>query len=181
MDHDHTLALFIEEYKALKEEQKSRIGFRDNLLYVTLTVFGGIFAFAVSNQSNYYSFLVIPWICVILGWTYLVNDEKITAIGSYIRQTLKPQIVQFLDTKEDAIFGWEKQHRSDRHRARRKLEQLIIDELTFTISGLVALIAFTTLVPNLSFAVWLLVGAEMLVLAILGIEIFVYAQLRRDW
>lgn len=108
------LEVYLHEYEKLKEEQAQRIGFRDNMLYVTLGVFGAILSFALSGKSNYYALLVIPWVCLILGWTYLVNDEKITAIGRYIRLTLVEKIKEHTGHSDiESIFGWEIAHRSD--------------------------------------------------------------------
>lgn len=53
-DKDQILEIFFKEYDKLKSEQAQRIGFRDNLLYVTLGLFGTLVSFAVSNPSNYY-------------------------------------------------------------------------------------------------------------------------------
>ncbi|NUP35604.1 MAG: hypothetical protein HOY76_00935, partial [Streptomyces sp.] len=36
--------LLLAEYQTIKDEQKTRIGFRDNLLYVTLTVVAAVIA-----------------------------------------------------------------------------------------------------------------------------------------
>jgi hypothetical protein len=136
-DKKGMLDVYLQEYEKLKDEQTQRIGFRDNLLYVTLGVFGTVVTFAVSNKANYYALLVIPWVCLILGWTYLVNDEKITALGRYIRLTLVEKIKQHTgNTDTESIFGWEIAHRNDQRRKRRKIEQLIIDEITFVFSGI---------------------------------------------
>jgi hypothetical protein len=180
MTEDMTLKVWVMEYDKLKAEQTQRIGFRDNLLYVTLTLFGGIISLSVSNTANYYALLVIPWICVILGWTYLVNDEKISAIGRYIRYTLTDKIKERIGQSDtDVLLGWEVAHRSDPRRGRRKIEQLIIDEITFVISGIAALTAFGILVPNISPIVLVLVGFEIVLLLILGCEIFTYADLKK--
>ena len=142
-DKDQILEIFLKEYDKLKSEQTQRIGFRDNLLYVTLGVFGAVISFAVSSPANYYALLVIPWVSLILGWTYLVNDEKISAIGRYIRLTLVEKIKEKTNYPDiESIFGWKIAHRSDDRRKRRKIEQLIVDEITFVLSGIIALIAF---------------------------------------
>ena len=73
--NEQTLQILLEEYRTLKAEQGNRIGFRDNLLYVTLGLFGAIASFALSSDENGPAFLVIPWVCFVLGWTYVVNDE----------------------------------------------------------------------------------------------------------
>ena len=51
-DKDQILEIFLKEYDKLKSEQAQRIGFRDNLLYVTLGIFGTVVSFAVSNSAN---------------------------------------------------------------------------------------------------------------------------------
>ena len=174
--------IYLQEYSKLKDEQIQRIGFRDNLIYVTLGVFGGVLAFALGEQVNPYALLVLPWVTLVLGWTYLVNDEKISAIGKYIRQKLDDKLhVQTVkaDKEIESVFGWEIEHRSDDPRQRRKIEQLIIDEITFVFSGIAALIGFWYLVPHAHWAVQILCWIELVLLMILGIEIFIYADLAK--
>ncbi|BAZ17953.1 integral membrane protein [Calothrix sp. NIES-4071] len=174
------LEIYFKEYDKLKSEQAQRIGFRDNLLYVTLGLFGTIISLAVSNPANNYALLVIPWVCLILGWTYVVNDEKITAIGRYIRYTLTEKIKeQTGHTDIESIFGWETAHRSDNRRTRRKIQQLIIDEITFVLSGIIALVCFWVLVSNPPLAVNILGFVEIILLVILGVEIAIYADLAK--
>ncbi|PSB33754.1 hypothetical protein [Stenomitos frigidus] len=179
-DKDPVLEIFFKEYDKLKSEQAQRIGFRDNLLYVTLGLLGTVVSFAVSNPSNYYAFLVIPWVCLILGWTYLVNDEKISAIGRYIRLTLVERVKEKTGYSDlESLFGWEIAHRSDPRRMRRKVQQLIVDEITFVVSGLIALAAFWFLVPKPPVGVTLLSWVELLLLIVLGVETFIYADLAK--
>ncbi|GGA45713.1 hypothetical protein [Okeania sp. KiyG1] len=177
-DQKPILQVFLLEYQKLKDEQLKRIAFRDQIIYLTLGIFGGILSFALSNRTNFYALLVIPWVCLILGWTYLVNDEKISALGKYIRLTLTEKIkAQIDDTNIESIFGWEIFHRSDERRRRRKIEQLIIDEITFVLSGLVALFAFWSLATNLSLVIYIFCAFELILLVVLGIEIIIYADL----
>jgi hypothetical protein len=179
-DKKGMLDVYLQEYEKLKDEQTQRIGFRDNLLYVTLGVFGTVVTFAVSNKANYYALLVIPWVCLILGWTYLVNDEKITALGRYIRLTLVEKIKQQTgNTDTESIFGWEIAHRNDQRRKRRKIEQLIIDEITFVFSGIAGLVAFWLLVSQPHWAIQVLCWIELVLLVILGVEIIIYADLAK--
>ena len=178
-DSSSLIDIYLREYQTLKAEQTARIGFRDNLLYVTIAVFGGILSFTLANQ-NYYALLVVPWVCLILGWTYLVNDEKISALGRYMRYDLTERIAKLTNNQNiDGIFGWETTHRTDRHRKRRKIEQVIIDQLTFVISGIISLIAFWILVPKISVPLWLLSTTELILLVILGAEIIIYADLAK--
>lgn len=180
-DQKPILQVFLLEYEKLKEEQVKRIAFRDQIIYLTLGIFGGILSFALSNKTNFYALLVIPWICLILGWTYLVNDEKISAIGKYIRLNLTEKIkVQTGETNIESIFGWEIVHRSDERRKRRKIEQLIIDEITFVFSGLVALFTFWSPDTNLPLTIHILCTFELILLVILGIEIIIHANLTKS-
>jgi len=178
-DKQQILEVYLHEYEKLKEEQAQRIGFRDNMLYVTLGVFGAVLSFALSGKNNYYALLIVPWVCLILGWTYLVNDEKISAIGKYIRHTLMDKIKELTgNTDKESIFGWEIAHRSDPRREQRKIEQLIIDEITFVLSGIVALIAFWILVSQPPLVVNILSAVEFFLLVILAVEIIIYADLK---
>lgn len=178
-DKDSLLKIYLQEYDKLKAEQIARIGFRDNLLYVTLGLFGAILSFALPNKS-YHAFLLIPWICLILGWTYLVNDEKINALGRYIRYALVEKVSQEIQHPiPELIFGWEIAHRSDSRRQRRKIIQLMIDEITFVVSGLLALIFFRALLPQTSIGIQILCVLEGGLLVFLGIEMVVYADLAR--
>ncbi|MFM7450354.1 MAG: hypothetical protein ACKO24_17370, partial [Leptolyngbyaceae cyanobacterium] len=115
------LEIYLQEYGKLKDEQKARIGYRDNLLYLTLGLFGGVVTFSLGEKGSPYALLVLPWISLILGWAYLVNDEKITAIGRYIRYTLVEKIAVLSGGADtESIFGWEIAHRIDLRRHRRK-------------------------------------------------------------
>ncbi|NER01098.1 MAG: hypothetical protein F6K30_31145, partial [Cyanothece sp. SIO2G6] len=147
---------------------------------VTLGVLGGVVSFAVSDATHYYALLVIPWVCLILGWTYVVNDEKISAIGRYIRYTLVEKVkTQPGYEAAEHVFGWEVAHRDDKHRKRRKVQQLIVDEITFVLSGIIALIAFWLLVSQPHLGITILSWFELLLLVVLGVEIVIYADLAK--
>lgn len=176
-DKDSSLEVLLAEYNCLKSEQAQRIGFRDNLLYVTLGVFGAVISFAVSDPAHYYALLVIPWVCLILGWTYVVNDEKISSMGRYIRYKLVDKVKEHTGYDDlETLFGWEIAHRDDKHRKRRKIQQLIVDEITFVISGVISLAAFWCLIPKPQIGTMILAWVELLLILMLGIEIFIYAD-----
>lgn len=173
------LYVHLNEYIKLKDEQIQRMRFRDNLLYVTLAAFGGIMSYAVIEASHYYAFLVLPWVCFIFGWTYLVNDQKISAIGKYVREELSDKIEIITAAEKNSLLGWEVAHRSDKRRVSRKIFQLIVDETTFFISGLVALGFFWFLVPEQIVGITLLWSVEVVLVCSLGIWIFMYADLKK--
>jgi hypothetical protein len=175
---EQILEIFLKEYDKLKSEQTQRIGFRDNLLYVTLGTYGAIVSFALSKTENYNALILVPWISVVLGWMYLVNDQKISAIGKYLRETLAKNLKEklSLDLDEYALLGWEIDHRSDNRRKRRKIEQFLIDEIAFVVPGMLAIYAFWRLSLTMPFEAYILIGIEVLLLLALAIEIFVYAD-----
>ena len=169
--------IHLREYEKCKVEQMARIAFRDNLVYVTLAAYGAIVAFAA--KDNHLALLVLPWVSIVLGWGYLVNDEKVSAIGRYVRIDLTNRIAPLAGVaKPEDLFGWEIVHRSDPRRRRRKFEQLVVDEITFVLSGFVALVIFCVLDPGAQPLLNAVVIIEALVLLFLGIEIYVYADLK---
>ncbi|MDV7220528.1 hypothetical protein [Streptomyces prunicolor] len=131
--------LLLIEYQSIKDEQKARIGFRDNLLYVTLTVVAAVVAAAATTKQTAV-LLALPPVCVVLGWTYLVNDEKITAIGRYIRNDLGPRLAQLIHAEK--TFGWEFANQADPSRRYRKMVQCMVDLLAFCAVPLSALVVY---------------------------------------
>ncbi|MFI5688883.1 hypothetical protein [Streptomyces sp. NPDC051636] len=133
--------LLLTEYQTVKDEQKSRIGFRDNLLYVTLTVVAAVVA-ATAQAKQASMLLALPPVCVVLGWTYLVNDQKISAIGAYVREELAPRLAAVAGAEEAAVFRWEAAHRGDARRCSRKVVQCLVDLLAFCVVPLSALVVY---------------------------------------
>ncbi len=179
------------EFLKLKDEQLKRIDFRDHLIYAHLIGVAGVAAWAISHPEYGLVFLLIPWLCFILGWSYLVNDDRVSAIGAYIRKELTAQIRKSIDSPESTILGWEVVHRSDLDRVARRVWQFIVDEVTFVISGFAALGAFLILskyghkAPEgaglgiSEAAQWGIVGAESVMMAILGFQFWRYADFKR--
>lgn len=184
-DKPFRLDMYLQEYDKLKDEQTSRIGFRDNLLYVNLVTIGAVLSFIFSKDAagregpKYVVLLVIPWISIVLGWTYLINDDKISNLGKYFETVLFTAIHKELGEdkeKDQFILGWETCNLTSKRRTRRKIEQLLMDELAFVLPGIIAVAAFFRLTssvdPILQFLSWI----ELLVVISLGIEIFLYAE-----
>ncbi|WP_317445476.1 hypothetical protein [Streptomyces collinus] len=133
--------LLLTEYQTIKDEQKTRIGFRDNLLYVTLTVVAAVIA-AAAQARRTEMLLALPPVCVVLGWTYLVNDQKISAIGAYVRAELAPRLASLAQAEEAEVFQWETAHRGDPRRVSRKAAQCVVDLLAFCVVPLSALVVY---------------------------------------
>ncbi|MFE8943204.1 hypothetical protein [Streptomyces sp. NPDC007856] len=133
--------LLLAEYQTIKDEQKTRIGFRDNLLYVTLTVVAAVIA-AAAQAKQPAMLLALPPVCVVLGWTYLVNDQKISAIGAYVRGELGPRLAATAQAEGGEVFAWEIAHRTDPGRVSRKVAQCVVDLLAFCVVPLSALVVY---------------------------------------
>ncbi|MEU9620358.1 hypothetical protein [Streptomyces sp. NPDC048155] len=166
--------LLLAEYDRIKEEQKARIGFRDNLLYFTLAASTAVLAITVQNRHAQL-LLAVPVICIVLGWTYLVNDEKISAIGRYIRDQLGPRLAELSGTRRGAVFGWEIYHRGDANRTTRKRLQTTIDLLTYLALPMTCVIAFWC--SRAAHPLLLIVSiVQALALAVLGWQFLRYAE-----
>ncbi|MEW2633762.1 hypothetical protein AB0903_19405 [Streptomyces sp. NPDC048389] len=179
--------LLLTEYQALKEEQRARIGFRDNLLYAMLAAIAAVVAAVLQAKGRPELLLLLPPVSVLLGWTYLANDEKISAAGRYVREELAPRLASLAnaspasvspspDREEPRVFGWEIAHRADARRRSRKLLQLAVDLLAFCAIPLAALVVFW--VAGDAGVVLVAVSVlELLAVAALGGQIVRYSDL----
>ncbi|MFD9817540.1 hypothetical protein [Streptomyces violascens] len=166
------------EYEQMKAEQKGRIGLRDNLLYAMLAATAAVIAATIPSSSHTALLLLLPPISVLLGWTYLVNDEKISAIGRYVRNSLAPRLAEVLG-RDVELFGWESAHRQDQRRRSRKGLQLAVDLLAFGIGPGAALIVFWVN-GHLTGPLLVISAAETVALVVLGSQITLYADLSSD-
>lgn len=167
--------LLLAEYQSVKDEQKARIGFRDNLLYVTLAVVAAVIA-AAAQAKQPSMLLALPPVCVVLGWTYLVNDEKISAIGYYVRDDLGPKLAELAAPAGGFVtFGWEAYHRSDTRRRSRKAIQTVVDLTAFCGVPLAALVVFWAGGDTGGLLITLSV-LEALAVAGLGVQVVLYTR-----
>lgn len=163
------------EYEQLKKEQITRIRFRDNLLYATLVTAAALAAAALSDKGPVSLLLALPPVSVVLGWTYVSNNEKVSSMGAYIRAEIAPQLATL--TGETPVLRWETANRSDPRRRTRKVFQLTVDLTAFCLAPLAAL----TLVHVHTSATPALVTISVLeVLAVLALagQIIAYSDLR---
>jgi hypothetical protein len=159
--------IHLAEYKSLKDEQRDRIRARDNLSYVTLTVFAAVAFFAFGQTTTHYpTLLLLPAACFILGWTHLANDHKVTEIGHYLRDHLAPALA---DTTP--VLAWETTHRNGVRRRYRKNIQAGVDLLTFCGTSSVAVAAYLVVTPVVPAYLAVLGGLELTGIALLALEI----------
>ncbi|SEF89269.1 hypothetical protein SAMN05216223_102387 [Actinacidiphila yanglinensis] len=166
--------LLLMEYQQLKAEQQARIGFRDNLLYAMLASVAAVAAGALQAGVPA-ALLVLPPVCLLLGWTYLVNDEKISSIGRYVRSGLAPRLAT-LSAARDQVFGWESAHRDDPRRTTRKYLQLAVDLLAFCVTAAAGLVVYWSADTDHPVALLVVSVLELCGVGVLAWQIWLYAD-----
>jgi hypothetical protein len=164
------------EYEAIKAEQRARIGFRDNLLYATIASYAAFFGFAASDEVM--PLLFVPFVGIVLGWTYLVNDEKVSRLGQYVRLVLAARALLSLrgefsgdeaESPATRVFSWELYHRNDPWRVARKWGQCMVDLVAFVLPGIVAVCIVWHESEKLSWPILAIMACEaILLLALLA-------------
>lgn len=129
------------EYNALKTEQTSRIALRDRLMYAALAALAATLALVLQPAGRPYLLLLLPLVCVVLGWTYFSNDQKISAIGRYLGRHLAPMLVTS-DGRAGGMLEWESVHRRDPLRRLDKFTQLAVDLLMFVVPSLLSTVLY---------------------------------------
>lgn len=143
MRDNSSRAVLLAEYEALKAEQTSRIVLRDRLMYAALAALAATLALVVQPTGRQYLLLLLPLVCMVLGWTYFVNDQKISAIGRYLRRHLAPSLVASAQCA-DQMLTWESVHRRDPLRRLDKSMQLVVDLLMFAVPALLSVVLYWT-------------------------------------
>jgi hypothetical protein len=178
---NNNFTFLIKEYEKLKDEQHKRIEFRDHMIYLTLAAIGTVFSFALEKPDLNIALLVLPFLCIVLGWTYLVNDEKISAIGNYVRTCLVPKLTEHNPEDKLPISGhWEDFLKKDKSRRQRKWFQLFIDLSIYCFSGAISIISFYKLHGNINLYFILVSIAEGLLLLLLTYQFIKYADLSKS-
>lgn len=143
MPDDSSRAVLLAEYEALKAEQTSRIVLRDRLMYAALAALAATLALVVQPTGRPYLLLLLPLVCVVLGWTYFVNDQKISAIGRYLGRHLAPSL-EVSTHRSEQVLTWESVHRCDPLRRLDKSMQLAVDLLMFAVPALLSVVLYWT-------------------------------------
>lgn len=131
-----------DEFKALKDEQRARMSFRDGLI----TSFGSLIAASVvAGQTGMYDLLLIvaPF-CAIVGWNRIGQDIRVSLIKHYIRTDLGPR--QSRRVGGQTVYGWENIEAPKRRTV--KIIQLGADLTTFAAPGIVANLVWATHGPH---------------------------------
>lgn len=165
----HAAAVDLAEYEHLKAEQLGRIGVRDNLVYATLAACGGVVVLSFGgDRPRPAALLLLPPVCLMLGWTYVVNDQKVSAIGRYLRGVLGPRLGA---EHGHELLGWETERYRDGTRRRRKLAQLGVNLTLFCGSSMGALGVFWSLATPVAWSLLAVSFLETLASILLAAEI----------
>jgi hypothetical protein len=184
------LDFFLKEYERLKNEQSKRIEFRDQMTFVMLGAIGGVFSFAVEHPDYNIALLILPFVCFVIGWNYVTNDEKVTSIGRYIKNDLSPRAKTVLeDTSDTNLFGWELDSPGDLGRRHRKILQFIVDISMFCLSGIISIGLYFWLsydkiicgcIPPVKLISMIFIALiEVVFLSVLANEIHTYSDLKK--
>lgn len=176
---DVNIKFFLIEYDKLKDEQHKRIEFRDHMIYLTLGAIGAVFSFSLEKPEFNSVLLILPFICIVLGWTYLSNDEKISSIGKYIRDVLLPKIDGVSsDHIKSLNNNWDSYVRKDKRRKGRKQFQLLIDLSIYCFSAIISIIAFFIFHSEISFFHYFIIGAEIVLIIYLAVQFIRYSDIK---
>ncbi|GLY97642.1 hypothetical protein [Actinoplanes sp. NBRC 103695] len=166
-----TLDVLRDELKTLKDEQRDRIRARDNMIYSLVLAIAAVVG--GTRLAGPAALLLLPPVALVLGWTYLTNDQKVSAIGRYLRTDLAIRIGALVGTD---VLRWETAHRNDRRRRQRKGIQLAVDLTVFVLPAAAALIGYWVNGP--SHALLLLVSIlEATAVLISAWQLVAYADL----
>lgn len=165
------------EYAELKDEQRTRMTTRDNLGYATWGAIALVLAAGrlPGPDASPVLWLALPFVVVVLGWTRLQNDIKISRIGEYIRWGLAPRLSTLAG---EPVFLWEGAHNGPGTRRQlRMLCQLVVDLALYAAAPAVALLAYWTTAP--AAWTWLVVSVfEALAVAGLAVMIALHSGVR---
>ncbi|MBO3751950.1 hypothetical protein J5X84_38275 [Streptosporangiaceae bacterium NEAU-GS5] len=173
---EHAVKALLSEYDALKAEERQRISVRGQLLYATLTAVAGICT-VTATVGRPELLLLLPLATTVLGWAYVTNEHKITAIGGYVHGRLAPHLLGLVDdgSRDIDLFTWEKYRREDPLRRSRKRLQLAADLVAFCVPPLTALGLLLLLGPHTP-PVLIGVGAALSAVTVLAAQIIRYAD-----
>lgn len=101
--------VMLAEYDKLKDEEQERIRTCHGLIAAMATAAAAAAGFAY-QLGTVDTLLVVPGAALVLGWTYLINEERAAEASRHIRQVLGPLFRSRLGT-DVAVFGWEARRR----------------------------------------------------------------------
>jgi len=104
--------LHMKEYQALKDEQLKRIVARDHIIYLTIGAVGYALSQSTGANGSPNSLLIVPWVCLLMGWLHIINDQKVIDIAKYYKNTLEPELRKLLAAPGNELLVWETRERA---------------------------------------------------------------------
>lgn len=144
IDNKSITEIHLNEYRALREEQKNRLTMNSTILNVIVLIVGGELAayvqMALNDKISIFTSIVIfsPIVTTPLVLMYYDNHFMVYRVGKYFSMQLYPRI-KALSTQD--IFGWEGFHRHSS------------GQLALVAFGRNIFFVFVTAVPLLIFAI----------------------------
>jgi len=130
------------EYNTLRTEILQRISTRYQLISITLTVFGAVFAI-----GNPYLAMLYPVLAFVLLFFYSTNSDSIQDATNYIRSHIETEVTE--DGKKrvptTSQLGWYTYKFFEKKEKNRIIASLLAGRLVFPISGLIAWVVGNTL------------------------------------
>lgn len=162
------------DFPSLKAEQIERIKMRDSFVNLSIVSIGIMISAAFASAVPRVEILLaIPWVAMAFGWSFVLNDVKISRLASYFASNQGPS--------NSSNSGWEVWRRSYQ---RSWLESPIIGALVqlliFVCPGLVSIVVYFCARKDDSVRLWeVSVGAAgVLMLILLSFAVFSTAQIR---
>jgi hypothetical protein len=138
------------EYTTLRTEILQRISTRYQLISITLTVFGAVFAI-----GNPYLALLYPLLAFVMLFFYSSNSDSIREANDYIRLHIETEVTEdgknaIPTTTEDGKtisyrFGWQTYKFVEKKEKNRIIAAIFAGRLVFPISSLIAWMVGNTL------------------------------------
>jgi len=164
------------EYEKLKDEQRARISFRENLFYIALIVVGAVFSALLTTSGLDVGYLALTPVLFIISNAYYNNDEIVGRMNTYIQESLTPRLAVATGLKADELFQWEAYTRRTR-RLRRRLYLFVANLALYPGASAASLAFFVSRRAELSQAEALGVMICALITALMLIQVLNYADL----
>jgi hypothetical protein len=141
--------LEVAEYEHLKKDQRMH-SIENRRIILTVLIYTGA-ALALASDPKYSSILLlVPIVCLALGWLYIRNEQKITEIDRYL--AIYPECKWNRTTPEKTF--------------EHKVIALAIHLLLFVFTGVGSIIAYV-LIPGIGWSA-IVAGLELIMLNILA-------------
>jgi hypothetical protein len=164
------------EYEKLKDEQRARITIRENLFYTALVIVGAIFSALFSLSGVDIGYLAVTPVMFVISNSYYYNDEFISRMNAYVRESLAPRLAAAAGVNKDELFQWEGFIRRT-HRVRRRTYQFVANLILYPGASGAGLAFFVSRKGTLSPVEQMSVLACGLITILMLVRVIAYADI----